>query len=291
MAKSFSTPAAFRQALEDRLKKTADARGAPVNSLRLKFVIERLLARLFAKPNPPWLLKGGYAMELRYRPKARTTTDIDLTAKSTSDAALAARLAAIREELQDAADTDLGDFLEFRIGAPRGELPGPPEGGSRFPVEALLAGRNYALFHIDLSFGDAVIGQPESLAGDDFLAFVGILPAKALAIPRAQQFAEKLHAYTYPWTDRPNTRTKDLVDMLLLIEKELPADDELRKALHATFDARKKHDIPYQLSPPPHTWQKDFVAMAKEVELSTSDLTVGFAKLNDFWNKARLWER
>jgi len=49
MPKSFATPAAFRTALEDRLKKTAEARGVPVNTLRLKFAIERLLARLFAK--------------------------------------------------------------------------------------------------------------------------------------------------------------------------------------------------------------------------------------------------
>jgi hypothetical protein len=40
--------------------------------------IERLLARLVVDKDPPWLLKGGYAMELRFRPKARTTSDIDL---------------------------------------------------------------------------------------------------------------------------------------------------------------------------------------------------------------------
>ncbi|HKQ47597.1 MAG TPA: nucleotidyl transferase AbiEii/AbiGii toxin family protein [Phycisphaerae bacterium] len=287
MAKSFGTPAAFKQALEARLKKAADARGVPVNSLRLKFVIERLLARLFAKPSPPWLLKGGYALELRYRPKARTTTDIDLTVKEAGDAALMQRLDAIRDELQDAADADLGDFLEFRIGASCGELPGPPEGGSRFPVEALLAGRNYGRFHIDVGFGDAVIGDPEILAGDDFLSFVGIAPAKAIAIPRAQQFAEKLHAYTYPWTDRPNTRTKDLVDMLLLIEKGLAPDDELRRAIHATFDTRKRQAVPHDLVVPPDSWQEDFAAMAREVDLSTSDITLGFNNLTDFWRKVR----
>jgi hypothetical protein len=40
--------------------------------------IERLLARLVVDKDPPWLLKGGYAMELRFRPKARTMSDIDL---------------------------------------------------------------------------------------------------------------------------------------------------------------------------------------------------------------------
>ena len=61
MAKSYATPAAFKASLEARLRAVAAERGLPINTLRLKLVIERLLARLFARPNPPWLLKGGYA--------------------------------------------------------------------------------------------------------------------------------------------------------------------------------------------------------------------------------------
>jgi hypothetical protein len=34
------------------------------------------LCRLFAEPNPPWVLKGGYASELKFA-KARTTKKID----------------------------------------------------------------------------------------------------------------------------------------------------------------------------------------------------------------------
>ena len=82
MGKSFKTAAAFRTSLEERLKQLAGTSGAPISSLRLKVVIERLLARLFAASDPPWLLKGGYAMELRYRPRARTTKDIDLSVKT-----------------------------------------------------------------------------------------------------------------------------------------------------------------------------------------------------------------
>ncbi len=41
------------------LRPLAAERGADINSLRLKLVIEPLLARLFASPNPPWILKGG----------------------------------------------------------------------------------------------------------------------------------------------------------------------------------------------------------------------------------------
>jgi len=39
---------------------------------------DRLLARLFQKEPVPWVLKGGYALELRFK-DARSTVDIDLT--------------------------------------------------------------------------------------------------------------------------------------------------------------------------------------------------------------------
>ena len=47
--------------------------------MAFKLVMERLLAQLFAAADPPWLRKGGYATELRYCPRARTTRDLDLT--------------------------------------------------------------------------------------------------------------------------------------------------------------------------------------------------------------------
>ncbi|RIK66089.1 MAG: nucleotidyl transferase AbiEii/AbiGii toxin family protein [Planctomycetota bacterium] len=289
MAKSFENAAAFRTSLEQRLKTLAKARGMPMNSLRLKVVIERLLARLFARPAAPWLLKGGYAMELRYRPTARTTKDIDLgIADPPAGMTAPARLDAIRDELQEAAELDLGDFLQFRISSPSNELQGAPQGGGRFPVEVLLAGKTYARFHIDIGIGDVPTGQPERLIGEDVLAFAGVRPAEVLAIPKAQQFAEKIHAYTFPWTDRPNTRTKDIIDLIMLIQRDPPSPDSLRQALRLTFNRRGTHPLPTKLPKPPEAWQRDFELMAKETELPTRDMSEGFAIVERFWNENEL---
>ena len=291
MPKNFKTAAAFRQALEQRLKTTAAARGVPRNTLRLKLIIERLLARLFAEPDPPWLLKGGYAMELRYRPHARTTTDIDLSVSAGQRAIrMSGQLDIIRDALQAAADVDAGDYFQFLIGSARTELAGAPLGGARFPVEVRLAGRVFGNLHIDVGVGDALYGTPEPLTGDDLLAFAGIRPGAALAIPRAQQFAEKIHAYTYPWTDRPNTRTKDLVDLLLLLERDPPSASEIRASLIATFAARRTHPIPQALPPPPDSWASDFAAMAAEANFVPRDLAGGFARLAQYWVEHRLFE-
>jgi hypothetical protein len=70
---------ACRSAGEGRLSATAKEQGLDLQRLRRQVAFDRLLCRLFRQADSPWLLKGGYAMELRIR-SARTTRDIDLDA-------------------------------------------------------------------------------------------------------------------------------------------------------------------------------------------------------------------
>jgi hypothetical protein len=53
MAKKFGSTSAFKTSLEAHLRKRAEERKVPLGTLQLKFVIERLLARLFRNPDPP----------------------------------------------------------------------------------------------------------------------------------------------------------------------------------------------------------------------------------------------
>jgi hypothetical protein len=286
MARSFGSASAFKTALEARLRKKSQEQAVPFSTLQLKFVIERLLARLFRDEKPPWLLKGGFAMDLRFRPQARTTKDVDLSV--TLAGVGAPTSSELREQLQAAVDVDLGDFLTFRIGEPRNELTNAPQGGARYPCEAVLVGKTYAKFHIDVGVGDALVGDPEELTGDDVLSFVGIEPARVLAIPKPLQFAEKAHAYSFPWSGRLNTRTKDLVDLVLLIERGPPDSGQIRAALKATFETRGTHPLPATLTPPPPSWAKDFPAMAAEAAISTTDYLEAFAIVNSFWGTLAL---
>ena len=70
----YGSSRAFRQALEDRLRRDYPRNQIP--RLRKMIAFERFMARL----NDNWILKGGYALQLR-TPKARTTQDIDLLAQ------------------------------------------------------------------------------------------------------------------------------------------------------------------------------------------------------------------
>ncbi len=282
MARRFASASSFKSALEARLRKQAGERGTSFSTLQLKFVIERLLARLFRVQPLPWLLKGGFAMDLRFRPRARTTKDVDLTVPIIGEWG-GPMSASLRDRLQEAVACDLGDFLSFRIGEPKRELTNAPHGGARYPCEALLLGRTYARFHIDVGLGDPMVAEPEQLHGDDLLDFAGIEPIVVLAIPKALQFAEKIHAYTFPWSGRFNTRTKDLVDLIMLIERGTLELNAIRVSLKATFGARGSHPLPNKLSPPPIPWASEFGPMAEEANLSTNDYLQAFTILDQYW--------
>lgn len=112
--RKYSSPVAFRAALEARLKNLAMDEGLDLQRVRRQVAFDRLLCRLFASPNAPWLLKGGYAMELRVK-AARTTRDIDLAVKRlpTPEAGWEANVGSVLEMLREAGRTDLQDYFSF----------------------------------------------------------------------------------------------------------------------------------------------------------------------------------
>ena len=164
-------------------------------------------------------------------------------------------------------------------------MTGAPLGGGRFPCEAFLAGKTYGRSHIDLGFGDEPGATPETLVGDDLLAFADIPPPRVLSIPKTQQFAEKIHAYTLPWKDRVNTRTKDLVDLVLFIETGGVTPDAVNEAIANTFAKRQTHAIPLTLPAPPAQWINDFEELAAEAQLAARDVSSAFAVLLGFWER------
>jgi len=269
MRRRYATPAALRAALEGRLSAMAKAQGLDLQRLRRQVAFDRLLCRLFRQADSPWLLKGGYAMELRLR-AARTTRDLDLALRKLPRAAKDRDGAGMRELLAQASDVDLGDGFVFIIGEPTLELDAAPYGGSRFPVDARMAGRRFASFHLDVSAGDVLREPFELLEGQDWLGFAGIPKARLPAISREEQFAEKLHAYTLPRKGRPNTRVKDLVDMLLLLEFGTIDQSRLAENIKATFRRRRTHEVPSALPAPQSSWEAPFGEMASACGLDTN---------------------
>lgn len=226
--------------------------------LRRKVAFNRFLARVFAEKGG-WVLKGGYSMELRIV-HARATQDIDLSYRgSTAPGEKPENI--ILELLQNKASTDLGDYFSFQIGQLQLKLAAPVYGGARYPVRALVNEKLFVAFHVDVALGDYIPEELETADEPDWLSFAGIIPARIYMLPAAVQFAEKLHAYTLP-RSVPNSRVRDMLDMLLLIRESGLPPAKARAAVKAVFARRKTHSPPHRLDAPPAAWERPFAALA-----------------------------
>ena len=264
--RAYSSPEAFKQALEQRLR-TSTKNGAEFARKRQLVVFDRLLARIVAVLGDAATLKGGLVLELRLE-RARTRKNVDLRMLGSPDDILA--------KLQEAGRRDLGDFMTFEVG-PDDEHPaiqndGMQYDGLRFRAECKLAGKLYGQrFGVDVAFGDPMLGEPDVVVGEDVLAFAGIAPPTLRLYPIETHIAEKLHAYTMPRT-RPNSRVKDLPDIALLATAQILDAKRLRDALEQTFTFRKTHALPASLPDPMPAWATPYSAMAREDQLPWATL-------------------
>jgi hypothetical protein len=138
----YASAAAFRTALEARLK-AEQSTGVGLS--------RRLLARLVTVAPDAWVLKGGFALELRLGSRARSTRDVDVDWLLGDDA--------VGELLRQAAALELDDCFEFTIerSAAADDLAG---GGQRGAVGAALAGPPFERVAIDVGLGVPVL-EPE----------------------------------------------------------------------------------------------------------------------------------
>lgn len=265
----YGTAAAFRHALEDRLKQRSQRDGARLARLRKQVAFDRLLARFTRVAPGGWALKGGFALQLRLADRARTTRDVDLAWSVREDELL--------ETLIEVSIEDPGDFFTFRVERTAAN-PDRMGGAYRFRVDASLAGRLFETFLLDVGEGDAdTTSQAEVLPTPNLLEFAGIEPVIVPVIPLPRHLAEKLHAYTRRYDgDKVSTRTKDLIDMALVAEL-FPFDaDRLLAELQRVFAGRGTHELPPTLPKPPADWRVPYRQMAVEVGLSP-DLDAGYA--------------
>jgi predicted nucleotidyltransferase component of viral defense system len=240
----YASTTAFRAALETRLNAArTDAVG--ISRLRKRVVFERLLARLNETAPDAWVLKGGFALELRLGAHARTTKDVDVDFTVDEEDAV--------ELLIDAAALDLDDGFEFAIErTPTGADLGR---GQRWSVTANVAGRQFERVAIDVEFATEPILEPEIIVASELLRFADVDPVRVPALAIEQHVAEKLHAYTRTYAgDSPSSRVKDLVDLVVITNTSELDAKRLHDAIAEIFDRRATHENPAALPAPPDDW-------------------------------------
>jgi hypothetical protein len=271
----YTSAAAFRQALDRRLKTESTRSGLGVGRLRKRVAFELFLRRLLAVAPDRWVLKGALALDFRLAVTTRATKDIYLGREDDEQAAI--------HDITAVQQLALDDFFTFAA-TRTDELDGADEFSAiRFHVTAQLAGRTFEQFLIDIAFTDSSSWKPDMIQTSDLLSFAGIEPLTLPAIPLSQHLAEKVHAYTrsYGRSGLPSTRPKDLVDILLIESSATIEVAALRHALETTFSERALQSLPVSLQPPPTMWADPYRRLADTVDIEP-DLSVAFTRAAAF---------
>jgi Nucleotidyl transferase AbiEii toxin, Type IV TA system len=242
---TYETAEALRMALEQRLNDRSRETGVSIDRLRRRVVFERVVARLAHAEPGKWVLKGGMALEVRLRDRARLTKDIDLGLRDAVSAH-----AALHERLVDALAVDPFDDRFVLAAGPVAEL-GPDGGGHttwRSSVVAHLAGRPFGGVRIDVSSRAHELERTDTVPLPNSLAFADIHAPTVEVIDVNRHAAEKFHAMLREFGDRENTRVRDLLDLVLLVENELLDRMALGSAVREVWQER-------EAAPPPASLQ------------------------------------
>ncbi len=259
--RQYPSPAAFRAAIDTRLRNYARKVGVPVQVVRRQAALERLMARLAHVAPGRWALKGGLALDTRLPEHARASMDMDI------DHILGA--AAAREDLMRAAAEDLGDHFAFAILGTEEVQEGGRRLALRYRFEASVAGVAFEPLQVDVTNLAPEVWEVEPAQRPGLLSDVGLGPIEVMLVPLERQVAEKLHAYARRYNGE-STRVRDLVDLIIIRLFESLDARRLRDEVDRTFARRGTHAVPDEFPAPPADWARAYSEEAQAVGIPPS---------------------
>jgi predicted nucleotidyltransferase component of viral defense system len=213
-----------------RLLNVAKATGTDFNLVLVRFALERLLFRLSTSAHSDrFVLKGALLFTLWYDLPHRATRDADLLGFGLSDTG---SMASVFRDIASVAVDDgiVFDPASVRVGVIRKDA---GYGGVRVTLNGKLANAR-CVAQVDVGFGDAVTPGPTDAV---YPVLLDDLPAPRLrTYPVYTVVAEKLHAIVV--LGMVNSRLKDYLDLVVIMEREALDEPTLALAIAATFQRR-----------------------------------------------------
>lgn len=208
-------------------------------------------------------VKGGVALELRLKDRARATKDIDLVLHHDE--------ADLARALEHAVDTGArGGYQGFRFRR-KGEPLVLENRTISVEFAVTYEGGAWTSIIVDVARAEPGEGEIELIPAVPLQEAIGVTgPTELACLPLRTHVAQKFHGMTLP--ARPgkrNERFKDLVDILLM-EALVTDYAGLREACESVFRTRDTHTWPPVLELPSH-WAEPFAALARELDLPVTD--------------------
>lgn len=179
------------KALEQAVKAGASAEEITERRLR-RWIAASAMFEVFnaakqAGQIPAFLVKGGFAIELRFRRTARASRDVDIVLPVDYGELLDVVIEVLRREWSD---------FSFQIkGSPEER-----ERSIRLTVRALYRGREWSTFDVDLVTGET--DRHDAVPPFETAKYGLIAASEVPCMSALDQIAQKLHAVTNPQENR-----------------------------------------------------------------------------------------
>jgi hypothetical protein len=277
---TYETSAALRMALEQRLLTRSIEAGVALDRLRRRVLFERVIARLDAAEPGQWVLKGGMALEVRLRDAARLTKDLDLGLRDGAD-----DVGDLHDRVSDALATDLdGDGFVLTAGRPAALNPdGAGHLTWRIRVVASLAGKPFGGIPLDISPRAHELGRTDRMPLANLLDFADVPTPVVEVIDVQRHAAEKLHAMFRSYSDRENSRVRDLVDLVLMLEHDQLDSALVADAAVQVWAERDRTDPPTSPPPLPTSWPAGYERHTADLDITADSYASGVARVAGLW--------
>lgn len=268
----YPTSAGVEAAIKDAAKKAAFADPSLDTNERIRLEhFNRFLSRIFSEGDASqWVLKGGTGMLARV-PSGRPTRDVDLSRKGyTLDESL--------DDLRRLAAIDLGDHFVFQYIGHEESIGGeeqPYTEGCAVSFDILIGGRSRNILNVDLSTGVGITATVASLEPANGLQLPRLVNHDYRLYPAVDQIADKVCATMRSFHDRPSSREKYLVDLVVLAVTQDVEGKALRIA--TATEARLRQMETFSHIVIPDNWGRRYADMAKTIPYCTDFATVELA--------------
>ena len=279
---TYGSPQALRIALEHRLLTTSRETGVAIDRLRQRVLFERIVARIQVAEPGLWVLKGGMALEVRLNDAARATKDIDVGLRDVVTGSTD-----LHERLIDALACDpFDDRFFFEVSEPtalREDNAGYLTW--RASIAAALAGKPFGAIKLDISPRAHELHTTDWLPLPNTLDFAGITTTEVEIIATPRHAAEKFHAMTRDFGDRDNSRVRDLLDLVLLIENNMLSPDTVADAARTVWAERNGTNPPQLLPALPTSWPRRYAQLANNHDVEARTFSQAVALVQHLWTQ------
>jgi nucleotidyltransferase AbiEii toxin of type IV toxin-antitoxin system len=150
-------------------------------------------------------------------------------------------------------------------------------------IAAHLADKPFGGIQLDVSPRAHELDVTDRVALANSLEFAGIPAPEIEIVDVHRHAAEKFHAMIRDFGDRENTRVRDLVDLVILIEHDLLTPATVAAAARKVWAERDGIEPPDAIPRLPGSWPSRYERLAADHDLETQSFAAAVASV------ARLW--